>query len=321
MATQENTQAFAQSEREHSINHLAEINGIARKTAEAMYEMGVHNYADLVDYLSQHTAQQVSVALGEHGVNRPPAFIDQVNWARQANEFGELGNSAAALTAEEIAATEKPEGVPANPNSQEHDATFRVSFDVAADADREPVLRTTVRDGTNGDQEVVFQGADAAPWVSWMLERADLPAAVRRIATGTEAVSAPIPAEPGDARLEIGDVDLSVVGPTSSYPEKRLRAEVSFRLTGTGAEALAAKRTPFRVEGYTVDVESGLSELVASERSQLVPQGLEYVRQQEFGIPDVGHYDFYSIVLLLPPGQLAAYHRGSTVRVVSKVRP
>jgi hypothetical protein len=301
---------------ELSMDRLTKIDGIARKTAEALYQIGIHSYADLVQYLSQHTTHQVSAALQDHGVDRPPAFINQATWIRQATEFGELENTAPASSEKETEPTEKPEEVPLSRHSQEHDAVFTVSFDMATDGDREPVLRTTVCDSTNGDQEGVFQGNDMAPWVNWMLERAHLPAAVEHIATQAEAVSSPVPLEPGDTLLNITNVQLSVVRSTGDSRKKRLKAEISFQLSGAGAETLASKGSPFRIEGYTVDVESGISELVASDRSQLEPHVFEYVGQQEFGIPDVGRYEFHSIVLLLPPGKVAAYHQGPTMRVV-----
>jgi hypothetical protein len=303
---------------ELSMERLTKIDGIARKTAEALYQIGIHSYADLVQYLSQHTTHQVSAALQDHGVNRPPAFIDQATWVRQAREFGELENTAPTSSEEEMEPAEKPEDVPLSRNSPEHDAVFTVSFDVTTGGDREPGLRTTVCDSANGDQEQVFQGRDTAPWVNWILQRAHLPVAVEEIATAVETKTAisPAPLEPNGTRLEIGDVRLSIVKPSTGSPEKRLRAKIGFQLSGTDAETLASKSIPFRIEGYTVDIESGVSELVASDRSQLEPHVFEYVGKQEFGIPDVGRYEFHSIVILLPPGELAAYHRGPTMRVV-----
>jgi hypothetical protein len=239
MATYEKVAASTNGERELSIDRLIKIDGIARKTAEALYETGVHSYADLAQYLSQRTAQQVSTALQEHGVRRPPALIDSTRWAKQARAFGELENAAPTPPEEERKPAAKP-----------------------------------------------------------------------------GAVSAPVPAEPDDARIEIRDVKLSVIGPTVDGPEKKLKAEVSFQLSGNSAETLASKGTPFRIEGYTVDIESGVSVLVASEQNILKPQVFEYVGQQEFGIPDVGRYEFHSIVLLLPPGKTATYHCGPTIRVV-----
>jgi hypothetical protein len=323
----EKTAVSASNEREFSINRLAKIDGIAQKTAEAMYQIGIHGYADLAQYLSQHTTQQVSAALQEHGVNRPPAFINQETWVRQAREFSMRENTAPTPPEEEPEPVKKLEEAPSSRTGQEHNAVFTVSFDVARGDDREPVLHTTVHDGTNGGREGVFQGEDTAPWVNWMLERANLPVAVEHIATQTgvlgdrlpiktEAAAPPIPVELDGTRLEIGDVRLSIVRPTLRVPEKRLKAEISFQLSGADAETLAAKGIPFRIEEYTVDIASGVSELVASDRSQLEPQVLQYKSEQEFDIPDVGRYEFHSIVFLLPPGNVAAYYRGPTIRVV-----
>jgi len=318
METYEKVAASASGERELSIDRLTKIDGIAGKTAEALYEIGVHTYADLDQYLSRRTAQQISAALEEHGVNRPPAFIDQATWAKQARELGELENTAPTPPEEETEPTAQPAETPSSRDSQEPEAMFTVSFDVAPDGDREPVLRTTVCDRANGEQKGVFQGSDTAPWVNWILERAHLPVAVEPIATKVEAeaVTSPGPVEPNGARIEIGDVHLSVVEPAADGSETRLKAEINFQLSGTGAETMASRGVPFRIEGYTVDIESGVSELVASGRSQLLPQVTNYVGQHEFGIPDVGHYEYHSIVLLLPPIGMAAYHRGPTVRVI-----
>ena len=235
MAILEKVAASTNGERELSINRLIDIDGIAKKTAEAMYEIGIRGYADLAQYLSQRTAPQVSAALKEHGVTRPPAFIDRETWARQAREFAELESTA-----------------PASPEEE-----------------TEPV---------------------------------------------TESEETPV--KLCDARLEIGDVQLSVLGVTPDAPVGQLKAEVRFRLSGADAEELASMGIPFRIEGYMVEIESGVSELLASAQGQLVPQVLEYVGQQRFDIPQVGRYDFHSIVLLFPPGELAAFHRGPTLRVI-----
>lgn len=327
MTTNEKSADSKNGERELSIDRLIRIDGIATKTAEAMYEIGVRSYIDLAQYLSQHTAAEVSAALKEHGLKRPTALIDTAMWARQARAFGQVEDAASTLPEEGTELAKELKETPPSRDSQDHDAVFTISFDIARGGDHEPVLHTTVCDRTNGGGEGIFQGSEAAPWVNWILERACLPVTVERIATQaellrvqpqikTEIATSPIPIEPDDTRLEIGDVQLAVIGPTSSVPEKKLEAEINFELSGTGAETLASKGIPFRVEGYTVDIESGVSELVASDRGQLTPHVLEYRHQQQFGIPDVGRYEFHSIVLLLPPGKMGVYHRGPTIRVV-----
>jgi hypothetical protein len=327
MATHDKVVASANGERELSMDRLTKIDGIAEKTAEALYEIGIHSCADLAEYLSQHTAQEVSEALKEQGVNRPPALIDRETWARQAEVFSQPENNPTALPQAETEPVQKPEEAPSSPEPGEHDAVFRVSFDIARDAEDQPTLQTTVYDEKNTGKEEVFQGSDPAPWVNWMLERANLPLALELVLTqaevtmvppptGTESTAPPVPVGPYDAALKIGDVEVSVAGPSSETPEKRLKAEINFRLSGADAQTLASQGIPFRIEVYTVDLGSGVLELVASDQSQLESQVFEYRDQQKFAIPDVGRYEFHSRVLLLPPGEMVAYHRGPTIRVV-----
>ena len=129
-------------------------------------------------------------------------------------------------------------------------------------------------------------------------------------------VAPPVAEQPGDAQLEISEVQVTELGSASDAQGKRLRAEITFQLSGYGAEMLASRGLPFRVEGYTVDTETGVSDLVACDRSQLEPQVFLYRGQQEFSMPKVGRYEFHSIVLLLPPGELAAYRRGPRMKTV-----
>lgn len=323
MATLENVAVSDNGEREVCINRLTDIHGIARKTAEAMYEMGVHGYADLAQYLGQRTAQQISAALEEQGIRRPPAFIDREAWARQARALGGLGDADPVLSEEDPGATQSPDDAPVKRAMPERDAGFRVSFEIATDGGREPELRTTVCDGMNGNEERVFWGNDPAPWVGWILERAKLPGVLEYAAPPAGVTREPltkeaetVPAESCDTQLQIGHVQLSVLESTPDVPERRLQAEISFQLSGTNAGELASKGIPYRIEGYAVDVESGASELVASEQSQLAPQVLEYVERQEFGLPDVGRYQFRSVVFLLPPDEVVAFGQGPTFRVV-----
>jgi nucleotidyltransferase/DNA polymerase involved in DNA repair len=405
----EQAERFSQLEeaRQLTISKLAKIDGIAQKTAEALVELDIHGYADLIQYLSRHTARKISAALKEHGVNRPPAFIDQETWIRQAERFSQLADTgqldtsesmeiegiaektveatvefdihsyaelieyldqriarevSAALTShglnrppglinqqrsagqadlfsqsedtpttpseEETEPTKHSREALPSPEPREHDALFTVSFDVARDEDGEPALRTTVYDESDAGKGEIFRGNGTTPWVNWMLERANLPFAVEYMAgqdeitrepppTETEAAAAPpVPNGLCDAQLEIGDIQLSEHEPTPEYPGKRLEAEIRFQVSGADAERLTSQSLPYRIEGHTVNLESGASKLVAFRRSQLEPQVFEYRSQERFDTPEVGHYEFHCIVLLLPPVELAAYHRGPTMQVV-----
>ncbi|MGD8473951.1 MAG: hypothetical protein PVH59_07485 [Anaerolineae bacterium] len=316
MEVLEKVASSTNGERELAISRLTGIDGIAQKTAEAMYEIGIHGYADLDRYVSQRTAQQISAALKEHGVHRPPAFIDQETWVRQARSLGELEDVA---PTEDVAQTTDADKSNSSRAEQEHDAEFSVSFDLTTDGDHGRVLVTTVRDATNGRPEQVFRGADATPWVRWMLEQSELPSDLQELAMPVAEGRQPSSTEPesAGARLEIDCVQLSAPG-TAATRGTWLNASVTFRLSGPGAEMLAQRGIPFRMEGYTVDLENGASERVVSERSRLVSHVFEYTGNQRFTMPQVGRYDFYSVVLLLPPGEAAAYRRGPRIRIVPK---
>lgn len=362
--------------RELSISKLMEIDGIAQKTAGAMVDIGIHSYADLIDYLNRHTAQEVSVALKTRGVNRSPAFINKKTWIKQAKRFSELEaarehSSSKSIEIDGVEATveldlhnyadlvqymnqsiarqvsvalkehglDRPtapkdqeiwtsQEAPSSPRAREHDALFTLSFDVIRDDGNEPVLHTVVHDNINGGIEEVFRGSDTAGWVNWILERANLPFAPEHMVRQAEVTGEPSPTETTtavsptptglyDAQLEIVDVQLSVIEPTPEFLEKRLKAEVNFQLSGTDAEMLTSQGLHFRIEGYTLDLESGVPELVAIGRSQLEPQVFKYRREQEFAIPEVGHFEFHNIILVLPPGGMLAYHRGPIMRIVS----
>jgi hypothetical protein len=301
-------------ERELVISRLKGINGIAQKTAEAMYEIGIHGYADLCRYASQRTAKQISAALKGRGVHRPPAFIDQEGWIRQARSLGGLQDTAATEDAAQATDADEPHS---SHDLPAHDAEFSVSFDLTTGGDRGPVLVTTVRDATNGRPEQVFRGTGAAPWVRWMLEQSGLPADLQGLGTPLVETRQPLDAEAesAGARIEIDCVQLSAPG-SAAARGRWLKADVTFRLSGPGAETLTKRGIPFRIEGHLVDLESGASEMVMSERGQLAPQVFEYTSNERFIMPEVGCYEFYTVVLLLPPGQVAAYHRGRGIKIV-----
>lgn len=161
-----------------------------------------------------------------------------------------------------------------------------------------------------------FTGVVTDPWVNWILERAKLPVAAEPIPTEIEAAAPPAPVAPYDARIEILDVRVSEIEAPVGVWAKKLMAEVHFQVSGPEADTVAADRISFRIEVHTVNLESGASNLVASKPGQLQPQTPEYISQQAFLVPEVGRYELHSIVLLLPPGEMMAYHRGPIIKVV-----
>jgi subtilisin family serine protease len=124
-------------------------------------------------------------------------------------------------------------------------------------------------------------------------------------------------ADNGETVLDILAVRLSRIGPSSGFPERRLMAEVRLKISGTGAEALAADQVPFRIDISTRDLEGVVPHrLVASKQGQLQPHVFEYASQLEFPIPEVGRYELESVVRLLPPADLMASHRGPIINIV-----
>jgi len=316
--------ASSDDDRELSISKLTQIIGIARKTAQAMYEIGIHNYADLIEYLDHHTAEEFSAALKAHGVNRPPGLIDREMWIKKAEMLSQLEK----ITPPPPKAEAEPEEKPKEScrEAREHAAVFTVSFDIGKDDSGELVLSITVYNESNGGEEAIFQGTDAAPWVNWILGRANLPFIMKPITPQVEvtkeppsveaqAAVQPIPGEQYDVLLEISDPKISVIGPTLSVSEKRLKAALNIKLSGSDAERLTMQGVSFRTEMYTINLNDGFPRHVGSKEDRFKPHVFGYSYQFEVAMPVVGRYELHSLVRLLPSGELKAYHRGPIMRV------
>lgn len=289
---------------------LETITGIGPTFSKALHKIGIHRFEDLAQCTPQDLSQ---VLLEQAGVRVSPERIEAKNWIGQAGALARNGSDVLTPPAEETRI--KLPGKAPNPSPWHQHAGFSVFFDLLRDELGNEAWQTRVYHDES-DQETLFSGIETAPWVNWILERAKLPVTTEPTPTETEVSAPPTPVAPYDARIEILDVQDSEVGPSSGIPEKRLMAEVRFRLSGAEAETLTANRLFFRVEVHTVDLESGTSNLVASGRGQLRPLVFEYASQQTFPMPELGHYELHSIVLLLPPGEIMAYHRGPTFKVI-----
>jgi hypothetical protein len=202
-------------------------------------------------------------------------------------------------------------------------AGFWVSFDYRIDEHGKQVMdeqgrqiwQTHVYDIKSGAEEPL-SGIETAPWVNWVLERAKLPGPAEPISTEIEEAVRPAPMAAPDVRIDILEVRLLPLGPSFTVPEKRLRAEVDFRVSGTEAETMAPQQVSFWTQFHTVDLESGAVNPVASDQSQLQPKVSKHTSRVEFPIPDLGRYEVHCIVLLLPPVGRTAFHQGPTFEVV-----
>jgi len=315
-------------DRETRINQFTKIDGISRKTAEAFYEIGIHSYADLAEYLRQHTAEEVSQALKEHGLNRPPGLINIQKLTLQAEMFSRAEKNTSASPAEEPQPARNLEDTPPNRTPRDHDAVFTVLFDVIKDEDGEQVLHTTVYDEKDSGKEQAFLGNDTLQWVNWMLERANLagltpglPAGLEQVGTEVpvpveaETAKPGIPAEPYRAQLTINRLQLTPIKASASVSGKKLKVELSFQLSGADAPMLASHAVPYRISIYTIEYGKGTPGQAASLDGQLKPQQFEYAHRLEFAEPGAGRYDFHYVVRLPPSGKLMGYYQEPAITV------
>jgi hypothetical protein len=197
---------------------------------------------------------------------------------------------------------------------------FIVFFDGCADRSGRPDWLVRIYDAASGE-ETLLAPPERDRWADWIMARVKLPAAVNLTIGGTaeDAVHgvAPPPAKRRAAhfarqpRIEV--LRVRFVETTPDHPP---RAEVRFRLTGAQAGTLARQRARYRIETYAVDLVQRRPALIAAKEGHLEPRVFEYSDQQTLTLPDVGRYRLHSRVLLLPPADQIACHRGPVLNVV-----
>jgi hypothetical protein len=329
MGVDEKVTAPVNDERERSVLSLMRINGISRKTAEALYGIGICDYDDVIQYLTQRTEGELSQALLGQGVRVYPKTIERWNWVGQARALADSQEKSESLQPEEetilpSVQDRKKNKAHASRERWHELADFFVSFgfDVGPEGEKRP--QTKVHH-SQADRPRQWDGFVTDELIGWMLKQANLPLLTEtRTQPGAESpgkassieTKAAPPFTPYDAYIEILGVEVSGMESPVGIWEKNVMAEIRFRVSGSEAKIVKANRIPFRVEFYTIDLDGGSSSFVASEQGQLEPQVTEYVNQQEFLVPEIGHYELHSIVILLPPGEMMAYHRGPNIRVV-----
>lgn len=289
---------------------LQRIKGIGQAIAQALNSLGVHRYADLVNFTPDSLADLLKAEIPSIS----PKRIERDDWIGQAWALAQQGKSEHRVPEEEMEA-EKDSQKASSPQRPKQDAVFMLFIDRPKDEHGEQAWQTRVYHDESGE-ETIFSGVETAPWVNWILERAGLPVAVEPIPTETKVAPPQVPATPYDAGVEILDVRVSEVPTPLGIQEKKLMAEVRFQVSGPEAKMLTTEHIPFRIEIYSFDLGKRASKLVASEEGELQPQVFEYPSQQEFPVPRLGRHKLHTIVLLLPPGEMMASHRGPTIKVV-----
>jgi len=312
-----------------SSDNLENIKGIGEDYAKALNAIGVRSFADLARY---DTPEELHRALLEQDHTRVSlGRIQSGDWIGQARELVAIQeNDAEQISLAEEAETEAiPENGPDEKPWRQH-AGFSIFFDYLPDQNGEQTWQTRVRWKTktyhdeSGDEEN-FPGFEPSLWSNWILEQAELPGVTEfPLEPALEESSAPslteapveAPSAPEETRIEIMEVKVVEIGPTSGIPEKQLEAQVRFQLTGPDAEQIVNAGTPFRLEIHTVNAENEASSLVASGRGKLQTEVFKYTHSQQFPMPEVGRYEIHCITLLLPPGQMVAFQAGPILNIV-----
>jgi hypothetical protein len=318
----EKSSTLSMDDRELSITKLSQITGIAQKTAQAMYEIGIHDYADLIAFLKQHTTEEFAQELKAHGVNRRPGLIDTKMWIRQAELLSQAEGASSPTLHGEI----KPAMPTSTQEPGDHGCVFTVSFDTTTDTTGQQGVVIRVYDESNGGKEAIFQGAQADSWVDWILERANLPSILKPGALDVEPTQQQLPIETNsveellseelnDFQLKITHVHVSVVGRKLAIPNKKIKAEIALRLSGTDAEKLTLQTIPFHTEIYAINLNDGFPIHVGSREDQFEPHVFGYSYEFQLAIPAVGRYELHSVVHLLPSNKLSAYHQGPIIKV------
>jgi hypothetical protein len=128
----------------------------------------------------------------------------------------------------------------------------------------------------------------------------------------------PPPVPPREAiDIEITDVGLSIVAPTTSGPARGLAARILFEVSGEDAEMLTAGYLPYQAQVRLISRDDATERLAASGGGQLRPDKLRYETDLEFPIPEPGRYELRTdIILQLPSGDKKAWRLGPMLRVV-----
>ena len=262
---------------------LERITGIGEHWAWTLYKIGILRFKDL----AQRTPQDLSQLLAEAGFKASPDKTEK--WIAEAKE-----------------------------REWETHAEFSVFFEFKTDEQGGQEWQTRVYgegEKKYGAQRL-FPGVEPAPWAEWIVEQAKLPVEAKPIPGRIEAAPRPTARGRPDVQIQILRLEFTEIRPSSGVREERLVAEVEFQVSGSDAAKLIADRISFQIEIYTLDLESHAFELAVSNGGRLEPGKHEYTSRQAFPLPELGRYEVYAVVHLLPPGESIAHCQGPKLTVV-----
>lgn len=308
-----------------------QIKGIGPVTAQALYDIGIYRFTDLVSYTSLDRIAGLVEMLESDVKFISKERIIQEDWHSQAKKL------TISLNRKELSKPTVDKFLTTIPKMQEHPnqkpsteeddiewrelADFFVSFGEEIGSSGEARFKTKVHHSQT-DKFDQWYGIAIDQLIKWMMEETNLtPQKVdKEIVEATPLVES-FQLKTVDNKTHILLTDLWVYQielqtlVNGKLQTGLVRVDSSFNISGPDAVNLTYERIPFIVEVYIVNTQSNQSELVATERGQLSPEDLKYDIKHEFPVPPHGRYQLYVLGRLLLPTIEAANLQGPIIRV------
>ena len=300
-------------------DNLETITGIGPRTAEALSHAGIHRLEDL----AESTPDELARALKEVGLRITAKQIEAMNWIGQAQALLQQAREEQVPpqqnqeAEQEPAETQLEKNTPPGTQWHQH-AGFSLFFDYELDEEGRQSWQTRVWQTRvyheEADAEAQFPGIEPHLWVNWILQQANLPVEVESDLIAAETLISPATVTPNPAQVSIRDVEIEPQS-SSDVRNSKFVSAIHFNVSGANAETLTADNTPYQIMVHTVDLASGVMQLVASERSQLHTGQSAYIHRLEQPIPDLRRYELQTIVLIQSQPELMTIYRGPTINV------
>lgn len=292
---------------------LETIIGIGPRTAAALSRIGIHR----LEELAESTPDGLAKALADGADLRiSPKRVE--DWIVQAK---------LKLAEQKIDASSSPQAdATAMPNDQapgnqsddwDLQAEFTLYFESKGSGQGEEtwqtrVWKTRVRD-REWDEEITFVGIEPHLWVNWILRQAGVPDVESHL-MAPETFISPTTVTPEPTEVSILDVQIETQS-SSDIRDGKFVSAIHFTLSGANAKTLIADSTPYQIMVHAVDLGSGATKHVASERSQLQTEQSLQIHRLELPITDLRRYELQTIVLIQSQPELLTIYRGPTINV------
>lgn len=281
--------------KEQAGGNLCDINGIGPTIAKILPKVRIDNCAELAQYLTQHTPEELSELLAEQGVRISPKKIENEHWLGEARKRAGRASVESVIVQRGAETAEGGEETP-NPVKRMDGAVYLVEFEREGDH-----WKVTTYDQGEPDPRIAHHesGIEPTEWADWILRQMGL---------------APPEAKAGSSP----EIEIEILKVQSSVVEqfKKLATEVRFKVSGSERDRAAAACTPFWIYLHTVDVVSKEANVVASQRGDLEPEKDLYSARLEFPIPELGRYELHTLILLPLCLRTTAPYPASTLNVV-----